>query len=360
MIEYENLGRLNASFEVDFHKAFHRFLESGWYVLGQGVKEFDAAWASYCGTAFATGVANGLDALALCLRALNLPPASEVLVPSNTYIASILAILQAGHIPVLVEPNVATYNLDPSRLQASLTSKTRVIMVVHLYGKLCDMAPITAFAQHHGLKIVEDCAQAHGAHFRGKKAGAWGDVNAHSFYPTKNLGALGDAGSVTTNDPTLAETIQILRNYGSRVKYHNEMVGTNSRLDEIQALFLLAKLPRLDEINEHKRRLASIYHAEIPGTFIKPVVQDGFFDVYHIYNIRHPDRDRLKAHLLEKGIGTDIHYPIAPRNQKAMEGILTGDYPIAQEIHMTTLSLPISFCHTEADIREVCQALRSF
>jgi dTDP-4-amino-4,6-dideoxygalactose transaminase len=360
LIDYENLGLLNRPFEAEYRQAFERFLAGGWYVLGQGVKDFENEYSVYTGCRHTVGVANGLDALNLALQALQLPPGSDILVPSNTYIASILGILQAGLRPVLVEPDLGTYNLDPGRLPAALTPRTTAILVVHLYGKLCAMDPILAFARQHGLKVVEDCAQAHGAHFRGRKAGTWGDVNGHSFYPTKNLGALGDAGAVTSDDDVLADRVRTLRNYGSKVKYHNEIVGTNSRLDELQAVFLSIKLRRLDEINAHKRRLAAIYHAEIPASFVKPIVDPDYFDVYHIYNLRHPERDRLRTFLLDRGIKTEVHYPIAPRSQKAMEGILDGDYPIAEEIHRTTLSLPISYCHTEAEVSAVCRALREF
>jgi len=360
LIEYESLGRLNTPFAEEFRAEFQKFLESGWYVLGNGVREFEISYAQYIGTKFAVGVANGLEALVLCLKALNLPPKSDVLVPSNTYIASILAIVQAGFRPVLVEPNLSTYNMDPQCLEAALTTATTAIMVVHLYGKLCEMEPIMAFARAHGLKVIEDCAQAHGAHWQNKKAGAWGDINAHSFYPTKNLGALGDAGGITTDDEVLADRVRTLRNYGSRIKYYNEVVGMNSRLDELQARFLSVKLRHLDRINLRKQQLAEIYHANLPDHFIKPVRQVGYFDVYHIYNIRHPERDRLRSFLSERGVKTEIHYPVAPHRQKAMQGILTGSYPIADEIHQTTLSLPISASHTDQDIHEVVAVLKEF
>jgi dTDP-4-amino-4,6-dideoxygalactose transaminase len=360
MIDYENLEKVNARFVSEFQVEFQEFLRSGWYVLGRSVDEFERAWAEYCGTGYAVGVANGLDALVLALRALELPMGAEVLVPSNTYIATILAVIQAGLKPILVEPSLRTYNLDPQRLPGAITKATRAILVVHLYGKLCEMEAISAFAKTHNLKVVEDCAQAHGAHFKGKKAGAWGDISAHSFYPTKNLGALGDAGGLTSNDEHLIDLARLMRNYGSRVKYYNEVVGVNSRLDELQARFLTVKLQALDAINSHKRSLARIYHGEIPGTYVTPSVEDGFFDVYHIFNIRHPDRDRLRAYLLDRGIKTEVHYPVPPHRQVAMRGILSGEYPISEEIHSTTLSLPISSFHTEEAVRSVCRALRDF
>lgn len=360
MIDYENLGKLNQSFFPEFTQAFQRTLNSGWYVLGKEVDNFESAFAEYCRAPHCIGVANGLDALVLALKALDLPPESEVLVPSNTYIATILAIIQAGHKPVLVEPDIRTYNMDPQAMEKSITSKTKAVMVVHLYGKLAAMQQIMTVAKTHNLKVVEDCAQAHGAHFQGKMAGTWGDVNAFSFYPTKNLGALGDAGAVTTADPVLAERVRTLRNYGSKVKYHNEMVGINSRLDEVQAAFLSVKLKRLQAITDHKRHLAAIYQEEIPDHFIKPLVEPDYYDVFHIFCIRHQERDRLKQFLLERGIKTEVHYPVAPHRQKAMEGILHGNYPISEEIHNTVISLPISYFHTEEDVRTVVQALREF
>jgi len=358
LIEYENLGRLNKSFEDDFRNAFGHFLSKGWYVLGTGVQDFEEQYARFIGSRFCVGVANGLDALTLALKALEFPAGSEILVPSNTYIASILAIVQAGHVPVLVEPRLETYNLDPGRLKQALGPKTKAILVVHLYGKLAEMGEIMDFATSHGLRVIEDCAQAHGAHHQGRVAGSWGDINGHSFYPTKNLGALGDAGAVTTDDAVLAERVRTLRNYGSKVKYYNEVVGTNSRLDELQALFLSVKLKKLDKINSHKRKLAEIYHEEIPATFVKPVVDPSYYDVFHIYAVRHPNRDYVRQYLSDRGIKTEVHYPVAPANQVAMKGILQGKYPIAEEIHRTVLSLPISFAHSETDVLAVCAELK--
>ena len=360
-IEYENLGALNQPFFAGYQQAFDKVLHSGWYILGSAVKEFEQAYAAYCGTQHAVGVANGLDALVLAFKALNLPAGAEVLVPSNTYIATILALVHNQLIPVLVEPDIRTYNLDPSKLEERITNKTAAVLVVHLYGKLCNMEAIMAIAEKHKLAVVEDCAQAHGAHFNGKKAGNWGHLGAHSFYPTKNLGALGDAGAVTCNNADLQQTISSLRNYGSRIKYVNENIGVNSRLDELQAAFLLVKLKRLDEINAHKRALAALYLDHLKQDFIKPIVETGYFDVYHIFNIRHPRRDQLKEYLLKHEIKTEIHYPIAPNKQQAMAGILSGQpTPIAEEIHQTTLSLPVSYCHTHADIFRVIEAMNKF
>jgi dTDP-4-amino-4,6-dideoxygalactose transaminase len=361
MIEYENIGKVNAPFAAEYATAFQEVLDSGWYILGNKVKQFESEFATYCGTKHSIGLANGLDALILALKAYDFKPGDEVIVPSNTYIATILAIVHNGLKPVLVEPDITTYNIDPKRISEKITSRTKAILVVHLYGKMCAMDEIMSIANSHGLVVIEDCAQAHGAHLHGKKAGNWGHYGAFSFYPTKNLGALADAGAATTNDDTLALKMSTLRNYGSQKKYYNEVVGYNSRLDEVQAAFLSIKLRRLDDINAHKRELAKMYLEQLNDQFIKPIVQEGYFDVYHIFNIRHPKRDALRDYLLSKDIKTDIHYPVAPIDQQAMKGILDGqDSEIAREIHATTLSLPISFFHKKQEIQTVIDALNAF
>ncbi len=362
MIDYENLGKLNKPFFEEYEKTFKRVLESGWYVLGKEVKNFENDFASFCNVKYSVGVANGLDALVIALKSLDMPLNSEVIVPSNTYIASILAVVLAGFKPIPVEPDIKTYNIDPNLIEKSITKKTKALLPVHLYGKLCDMESIMKIAKKHNLFVVEDCAQAHGANYKGKSAGSWGDVNGFSFYPTKNLGALADAGAVTTDNEALAKKVATLRNYGSNIKYYNEVIGYNSRLDEVQAAFLSVKLKKLNDITKHKQKLASIYHNEISeGKFIKPIVQEGYEDVFHIYNIRHTDRDNLKEFLLKKEIKTEIHYPLSPNKQKAMIGIIDHyNCPISEEIHRTTLSLPISYYHTEKDIMEVCKALKEF
>ncbi len=361
MIEYENLNNLNQSLFNEYKVAFNEVLESGWYVLGTKVKEFEKQFASYCSATHCVGVANGLDALNLSLRAFSFEKGSEVLVPSNTYIATILSIVENGLQPILVEPNIDTYNIDPTLLEQAITPKTRAIMVVHLYGKVCDMDPILAIAKKHGLKVIEDCAQSHGAKYKGKLSGSFGDYAAHSFYPTKNLGALGDAGAVTTNNDELANKIKVLRNYGSEIKYYNEVVGVNSRLDELQAALLLVKLKYMEKITSHKRELASIYLNGLKSDFIMPQVHPDYFDVYHIFNIRHLKRDALKDYLLKNNIKTEIHYPVAPNKQKAMIGILDKQQtPIAQEIHETTLSLPISYFHSKETIQQVVDVMNSF
>jgi dTDP-4-amino-4,6-dideoxygalactose transaminase len=360
MIEYENLGKLNTPFFKDFQSTFQSTLESGWYVLGQNVTKFERDFSEYIGADHGVGVASGLDALLLALKAIDFKSGDEVIVPSNTYIATIIAIIQAGLVPVLVEPNIRTYNIDPGQIEQNISKKTRAIIVVHLYGKACEMSPILALCKQYNLSLLEDCAQSHGAMYKGKKTGSFGDFGCFSFYPTKNLGALGDAGAIVCNDENLANKVKQLRNYGSSQKYHNNVIGYNSRLDEVQAGFLNVKLQALSDITNHKRMLAGLYFQYLDDQFIKPEVDDDYFDVYHIFNIRYKDRDRLKVYMLENNIQTEIHYPVAPHKQVAMKNIFTGDYPISEEIHRTTLSLPISFFHTKEDVLEVCNVMNKF
>jgi dTDP-4-amino-4,6-dideoxygalactose transaminase len=360
MIDYENLRKANEPFFPEYRESFNRLLNSGWFILGGAVKQFETEFAQFNGNKYCIGVANGLDALILCLRALNFEKGSEVLVPSNTYIATILSILQCDLVPVLVEPDIHTYNIDPKLIEPLITKKTKAIMVVHLYGKSCEMDTITSITQKYGLALIEDCAQSHGAKYKGTMTGTFG-YSAFSFYPTKNLGCLGDGGAVTTNDETFAATIRMLRNYGSEKKYYNEVVGYNSRLDEVQAGFLSIKLKHLDEITSHKRALAELYHAGLKSDFITPRVDPDFYDVFHIYNVRHPKRDELKEYLLKNEIKTEIHYPVPPHKQKAMSGVLKKqEFPISEEIHSTTLSLPISFCHTKSDVERVIDVMNAF
>jgi len=359
MIEYENLKKVNEKLFDKYKNNFDAFVNSGWYVLGNQVNEFENEFARFCTTRYSVGVASGLDALILAIDAFKFPKGSEIIVPANTYIATILAIVRNGFKPVLVEPNIKTYNIDALKIEEKITKNTKAILVVHLYGKPCEMNKITEIANKNDLKMIEDCAQAHGAMFKGKKVGSFG-VGCFSFYPTKNLGALGDAGAITSNSENYIQKIKSLRNYGSSKKYHNDDLGYNSRLDEIQAGFLSIKLEILDDITNHKRELAKIYFQNLDDRFIKPMVDDDYFDVYHIFNIRHKKRDNLKGYLLENGIKTEIHYPLAPHKQKAMESIIEGDYPISEEIHNTTLSLPISYFHTKDDILRVCEVLNGW
>jgi dTDP-4-amino-4,6-dideoxygalactose transaminase len=360
MIEYESLARSNSAYMAELEEAATRVIRSGWYVLGQEVREFETEFAKYVGAKHCIGVANGLDALILSIEALDLPRGSEVLVASNTYIATILAIVRAGYKPVLVEPELETFNIDPARLASALTSRTRAVCVTHLFGKTCRMDAIGAFAREHELKIVEDCAQSHGAMLGEQMTGTFGDAGCFSFYPTKNLGAIGDAGAVVTNDDALADRLRYTRNYGSKQKYVNEHVGVNSRLDEMQAALLRVKLRHLDEMTQHKRVLAEIYFDNLPGWLKLPRWRDDEYDVFHIFGVRHPRRDELRAWLLDRGVKTEVHYPIPPHRQKAMQGILSGDWPIAEELHATELSLPISAGHTPKDILRICDALAGF
>ncbi len=361
MIDYENLSKLNQPFFKEYEEAFKEVMQGGWYILGKKLTEFEERFAAYCSSKYCVGVANGLDALTISLKAFDFPKGSEVIVPSNTYIATILSIVQNGHQPVLVEPDIHSYNIDPKKIEAAITKNTKAIMVVHLYGKVCEMDQINAIAAKYDLKVIEDCAQSHGAKYKGQLSGSFGHYAAHSFYPTKNLGALGDAGAITTSDAELMEKVKVLRNYGSKVKYYNDVVGYNSRLDELQAALLLVKLKYLDRINEHKRKLASIYNSEIKADFIKPQISKDHFDVYHIYNIRHEKRDLLKDFLLKNEIKTEIHYPVTPVKQLAMKNIIDKQQtPISDEIHRTTLSLPISYFHSESDIKKVVEVLNKF
>jgi dTDP-4-amino-4,6-dideoxygalactose transaminase len=361
MIEYENLNKSNATFNEEYLRAFRKVLDSGWFILGSEVKRFEEEFARYCGVSSCIGVANGLDALTLSLVALNLPKGCEIIVPSNTYIATILAIVNAGMRPVLVEPDIKTYNIDPAKITEKITVNTRGMMIVHLYGKSCDMDPIIDICRVNKLALIEDCAQAHGATYKGKRVGSFGAFGAFSFYPTKNLGCLGDGGALTCNNPYLTERVLFLRNYGSKVKYHNEFSGVNSRLDEIQASFLQIKLQNLDDINNYKRKLASIYRSYLNKTdLILPVEDHNYFDVYHIFNIRHNKRDEIKEYLLSKNIKTEIHYPIPPHRQNAMKNIFNEQYPISEEIHSTTLSLPVSYGHTESEIETTAKELLSY
>lgn len=360
MIEYENLHKSNSIFFEELKQSFDETLDSGWFILGKNVEKFEQEFSAYHNSNYCFGVASGLDALLLSLKAFDFEKGSEVIVPSNTYIATILSILHAGLKPVLVEPDIITYNIDPQKIEESITTKTKAIMIVHLYGKSCEMDKIMEICGKYKLRLIEDCAQSHGAKYKNKLTGTFGEFGAFSFYPTKNLGALGDAGAIITNDESLAIKIKRLRNYGSDVKYYNEVVGYNSRLDEVQAGFLSIKLKKLDEINAHKRKLAQIYLDNLKDDFIKPIVDKNYFDVYHIFNVRHKKRDELKQYLLKNEIKTDIHYPVAPHKQNAMKNILEGSYPISEEIHSKTLSIPCSFGHTEDEIYQVVEVMNKF
>jgi len=340
--------------------AFERVLDSGWYILGEEVCKFEEEYAAYCGVRACVGVANGLDALVLALRALDIGPGDEVLVPGNTYIATWLAVTQVGATPVPVEPLPSTANLDPARLACALTSRTRAILPVHLYGQPADLEPIIAFAASHGLKVVEDAAQAHGASYMGRKIGAHGDIVAWSFYPGKNLGALGDGGAITTNDLDLAQRVRVLRNYGSRRKYHNEVVGYNSRLDELQAAFLRAKLHHLDAENHHREMIAKRYLDGLVDAPVQPFeLTNRCQSAWHLFVIRHAQRAALASALSERGIATMIHYPVPPHLQPAYAHLKmpVGALPISEVLHQQVLSLPMGPTMTLEDADRVIGAI---
>lgn len=326
-------------------QAYARVMESGWYILGQEVENFENEFAAYCGAAYCVGVGNGLEALHLILRAYEIGPGHEVIVPANTYIATWLAVSYAGAKPVPVEPLEHTYNLDPERIEAAITPYTKAIIVVHLYGQTADMDPINEIAQKYGLKVIEDAAQAHGALYKGRKAGALGNVAGWSFYPGKNLGAFGDAGAVTTDDPSLAERLRILRNYGSKVKYYNEFKGFNSRLDPLQAAFLRVKLKYLDVWNTHRKTVAGCYLAELSNlpSLVLPYIPEWAEPCWHLFVVRHLHRDEIQKYLKQVDIDTLIHYPVPPHLQVAYSelGYSHGTFPISEAIHSEVLSLPI-------------------
>lgn len=343
-VRFLDLGATYRELKTEIDAAVARVLDSGWYLLGAELEAFETDYAAYTGARHCIGVGNGLDALHLSLRAMGIGPGDEVLVPSNTYIATWLAVSQCGATPVPVEPDERTYNMDPQRIEAAITARTRAILPVHLYGQPADMAPILACAEKHGLKVLADGAQAHGARYRGAAIGALGDATAWSFYPGKNLGAYGDAGAVTTDDPAIAERIRVLRNYGSRVKYVNEVQGYNSRLDEMQAAILRVKLRYMDTWNARRAGVAAAYEAGLSEyALILPVVPPEMTPAWHLYVVRHPQRDALQSELQAHGIQTLIHYPIPPHRQQAYSslGIRREELPIANRIADEVLSLPI-------------------
>jgi len=345
----------------DIDAAVTRVLNSGWYILGPEVESFEMEWASYCGAEHAVGVANGLDALILALRALEVGPGDEVIVPSNTYIATWLAVTEVGAKPVAVEPDSATHNIDPARIAAAITPKTKVLLPVHLYGQPADLDPILALAREHGLKVVEDAAQAHGARYKGRRIGGLGDIVCWSFYPGKNLGAVGDGGAITTNDSVLAERVRVLRNYGSRQKYLNEVQGSNSRLDPIQAAVLRAKLPYLDTWTDRRRAVAARYNEAFANSNITlPSIPQWADPVWHLYVVRSTERDVFQTRLADAGIGSLIHYPIPPHMQAAYAdlGIAPDALPLARQLAGEVLSLPMGPHLSTEEVDFVCQTIR--
>lgn len=356
MIPFLDLGAAYRELKTEIDQAVARVLDSGWYILGPEVEAFEAEWAAYCEAGHAVGLANGLDALILSLRALGVGPGDEVIVPSNTYIATWLAASAVGAKPVPVEPDPLTHNIDPALIEAAITPRTKVLLPVHLYGQPADLDPVLDIARRHGLKVVEDAAQAHGARYKGKRIGAHGDVVCWSFYPGKNLGALGDGGAITTDDPELAQRIALLRNYGSRQKYVNEEAGVNSRLDPLQAAVLRAKLPHLDAWTDRRRAIAAAYTDRLRDTALTlPHVPQWAEPVWHLYVVRSAAREALQERLGADGIGTLIHYPIPPHMQAAYAemGFAPGDFPLARQLAQEVLSLPMGPQLTMADSEAV-------
>jgi len=376
MIEFLNLHKINSRFESEFHEVYQNFLDSGHYILGEEVSKFETAFAQYCGTSYCIGVANGLDALTLIFKAYiqlgKLKVGDEVIVPANTYIASILAVINAGLKPVLVEPNEQTFNISPTEIKKHITKEVKAILVVHLYGQLADMEAINKIAEKNNLLVVEDAAQAHGAETRFEfrvqgsrfsdiKAGNIGHAAGFSFYPTKNLGALGDAGAITTNDCDLAETAKLLRNYGSSKKYVNDIIGINSRLDELQAAFLNIKLNYLDSDNANRREIAMHYLDEVKNPKISLPFYDGSENhVFHVFVIRVDERYNFIKYLDKHDIGYLMHYELAPHRQKALSEFADLSLPLTESIHKTVLSLPLSPVMSNEEVGEVISVLNSY
>jgi dTDP-4-amino-4,6-dideoxygalactose transaminase len=359
MIKFLDLHKLNKPFEAQFLTKTAAFLDKGWYILGDEVKQFEQSFATFSKSKHCIGVGNGLDALVLLLKAHiqlgNLKKGDEILVPANTYIASVLAILQADLLPIFVEPKIETYNIDPNLMEEKITSKTKAVLVVHLYGQLAEMDKINTICDSHNILIIEDAAQAHGLTFKENHS------RAFSFYPGKNLGALGDGGAITTNDDSLAEVLFSLRNYGSSKKYNNDYLGVNSRLDELQAAFLNIKLPHLQTENETRKKIAKRYLSEIKNNKIELPICNNFNEhVFHLFVIRTENRDDLQEYLYSNGIETVIHYPIPPHKQKALQDYNRLNFPITEKIHDEVLSLPISSVLQEAEISHIVSTLNSY
>jgi dTDP-4-amino-4,6-dideoxygalactose transaminase len=345
MIKFLDFQPMHAQIREEMQNAFQRVYDSNWYIEGKELEQFEKEYAQLSQTKYSVGVSNGLDALVLSLRVLGISPGDEVIVPSNTYIATALAVSHVGATPVFVEPRMESYNINPELIPQAITKKTKAIMPVHLYGQACEMDVIMEIAKAHNLYVVEDNAQAHLSSFKGQLTGSFGDVNGTSFYPGKNLGALGDAGAVTTNNEELTNRIKTLRNYGSAVKYYNEEIGYNNRLDELQAAFLRVKLNYLQEWTNQRKEIAQWYNDDLQlrNDLVLPYVHENADHVYHLYVVRTSNRQKLQQELIEKGIQTMIHYPVPPHLQKAYKylGYKEGDFPIAEEIARTCLSLPV-------------------
>ena len=366
MIPFLDLKKINSKYQPKINQAVEKAINSGWYILGAEVAKFEVDFAKYCGTKYAIGVANGLDALILIFRAYKemglMQDGDEVIVPANTYIASILAISANNLKPILVEPDIATYNINPDLISEKITAKTKAILAVHLYGRCCEMDKINQIAQKNNLKVVEDCAQSHGAFYGEKRVGNLSDASGFSFYPGKNLGALGDGGAITTNDSELADVMKALRNYGSHQKYQNIYKGFNSRLDEIQAAILKVKLPYLDEENEERRIIAENYCKNIknPKIILPNLPQNRKSCAWHLFVVRCQNRDELQKYLLENGVQTMIHYPIALHKQRAYQELSNLSLPITEKIHQQVLSLPLYPNMKKSDILKIIDLINNF
>jgi dTDP-4-amino-4,6-dideoxygalactose transaminase len=362
MIPFLDLKTINLRQSEAFHQALDRILTNGWFILGKECEAFENDFAAYCGVKHCIGVGNGLEALHLVLRAWNIGAGDEVIVPANTYIATWLAVTYSGAIPIPVEPRERSFNINPELIEAAITPRTKAIIAVHLYGQPAEMTMITEIGKRLGIKVLEDAAQAHGATYAGRRVGSLADAAGFSFYPGKNLGALGDGGAVTTNDSELADRIRVLRNYGSREKYQNEILGINSRLDELHSAFLRTKLPLLDSDNCRRAEIAKAYSIRLKGTrnLILPTIVEGCESVWHVYVVRHPQRDELACRLGERGIGTMIHYPIPPHMQPAYSGLAysQGAFPITEKIHAEVLSLPMGPTMGKGQVEKVIVAVR--
>lgn len=363
-IPFLSFDAMNAAYRAEAKVTFERFFDSKWYVLGEMTKQFEMDYAHFNQTKHAIGISNGLDALQIALRVLGIGAGDEVIVPSNTYIATALAVSYVGASPIFVEPNIDTYNIDPNRLAAAITPRTKAIMPVHLYGQACEMDAIMTIAKQHNLYVIEDNAQAHGATYNGKLTGSFGELNATSFYPSKNLGAIGEAGAITTNDDALAQKTIVMRNYGSQKRYYNEIKGFNARIDEFQAGILSVKLKYLDAWTQERQRIAQWYLEQLQDCedIILPKIATNATHVYHLFTIRCSQRDELQQYLNQKGIGTVIHYPIPPHLQEAYQelGFQRGDFPIAETIADTILSLPLYVGMTATQVKYVCDSIKSF
>lgn len=362
-IPFVSFKAMEQELNADIRNAFERVFENSWYIGGKEDEAFEKAFADYCNVKYCVGTGNGLDALVLLLKAFGIGEGDEVIVPSNTFIATALAVTYVGATPVFVEPFLETFNINPEKIAEKITIKTKAIIPVHLYGQPCDMDPIMDIAKSHKLYVIEDCAQAHGATYKGKVVGSFGDAAGFSFYPGKNLGALGDAGAIVTNNEEIANKVRALGNYGSDYKYHHIYKGNNSRLDELQAAFLLAKLPHMNRMNEERRRIADRYLSEIKNpNVILPVIIDDVVPVWHIFGIRCGERDRLEKYLNEHGIGTNKHYPIPMHLQECYRdlGIEKGELPVAEEISASELSLPMYYGMSDDEIGYVVKVINEF